>query len=161
MICIQCQAETNNPKFCSRSCAASYNGAVKPKRKLTTKYCKHCNNELKRDNHTDRRKVCDNCKPSIYDNKTIADVMYDVNKDAYNLIRTRARLILEKASPKICKVCGYSKHVEACHIKSISSFDKSTKILVVNDLTNLIYLCPNCHWEYDHDLLDLAPALGF
>lgn len=32
MICLQCGRETNNPKFCSKSCAASYNNPLYPKR---------------------------------------------------------------------------------------------------------------------------------
>jgi len=30
--CIQCSNDTTNPKFCSRSCAATYNNTVKPKK---------------------------------------------------------------------------------------------------------------------------------
>ena len=34
-ICFNCQKETINSKFCSRSCANSYNNKLKPKRHLT------------------------------------------------------------------------------------------------------------------------------
>ena len=57
--------------------------------------------------------------------------------------------------PKYCKNCGYDKHVEVCHIKSISEFDKTSLISEINSLDNLIYLCPNCHWEYDHKIISL------
>lgn len=56
--------------------------------------------------------------------------------------------------PTCCEVCGYDKHFELCHIKSVSSFDNNTPIKVVNNLNNLIALCPNCHWEFDHNLMD-------
>lgn len=51
---------------------------------------------------------------------------------------------------KYCNVCGYDKHYEVCHIKSIASFKSNTSVSIINDLTNLIALCPNCHWEHDN-----------
>jgi HNH endonuclease len=50
---------------------------------------------------------------------------------------------------RICK-CGYSKHVEICHIKEVKSFPDDAKIKEINDPSNLLYLCPNCHWEFDN-----------
>ena len=50
-----------------------------------------------------------------------------------------------------CELCCYDKHVEVCHIKPIGSFDGNTKISKINSYNNLILLCPNCHWEFDHD----------
>ena len=47
--------------------------------------------------------------------------------------------------PMICKICGYDKHVHVCHIKPIASFSQETKISTVNDISNLVILCPNCH----------------
>lgn len=54
-----------------------------------------------------------------------------------------------------CAVCGYKHHIEVCHIKSVSSFGNDELINVINDINNLIGLCPNCHWEYDHGILKL------
>lgn len=34
MNCLNCDKETTNPKFCNRSCAASFNNKLFPKRKL-------------------------------------------------------------------------------------------------------------------------------
>lgn len=64
----------------------------------------------------------------------------------------RAKFLKEKPETKSCEHCGYNKHYEVCHKKSISNFDKSTTISIVNDITNLIALCPNCHYEFDNDL---------
>jgi hypothetical protein len=55
----------------------------------------------------------------------------------------------------VCKNCGYDRHVEICHIRPINSFPEDTPVAVVNDLSNLVALCPNCHWEFDHGLLVL------
>ncbi|NDG25698.1 MAG: HNH endonuclease [Proteobacteria bacterium] len=48
------------------------------------------------------------------------------------------------------KLCIYDKHFEVAHIKPISEFSKDTLITIVNDPSNLIPLCPNCHWEFDN-----------
>ena len=56
-----------------------------------------------------------------------------------------------------CIICGYNKHVEIAHIKAVSDFDDSVKIKEINDISNLMALCPNHHWEYDHGLLEIHP----
>lgn len=53
--CYQCSEKTNNPKFCSKSCAAKYNNKI-PKRKKKLYFCCKCNREVKY-----RRKYCINC----------------------------------------------------------------------------------------------------
>ena len=59
---------------------------------------------------------------------------------------------------KICNVCGYNKHVEVAHLKPIHSFPKETLLETVNNISNLLYLCPNCHWEHDNGLLDATTS---
>jgi hypothetical protein len=54
-------------------------------------------------------------------------------------------------------VCGYSKHVAVCHIKPVHSFKDGTPAHKINSLSNLCYLCPNCHWSFDHDMLNTVP----
>jgi hypothetical protein len=49
-----------------------------------------------------------------------------------------------------CEKCGYNKHVELCHISSIASFPNSALLLEINGQGNIIFLCPNCHWELDN-----------
>jgi 5-methylcytosine-specific restriction endonuclease McrA len=73
------------------------------------------------------------------------------SRGRWHFIRINARKVLAESNiKKSCKVCGYSVHVEVCHIKSISSFTETDTISQVNSLENLVYLCPNHHWEYDH-----------
>jgi predicted HNH restriction endonuclease len=43
--------------------------------------------------------------------------------------------------------------VECCHIKGIGTFSKETLIGEINNIKNLVFLCPNCHWEFDKGLL--------
>ena len=54
-----------------------------------------------------------------------------------------------------CEICGYDKHVEVAHRKAVSDFDDDTTIRDINSIGNLIGLCPNHHWEYDHGILEL------
>ena len=65
-------------------------------------------------------------------------------------IRMLARSHFKDLLSKPCAKCGYDKHVELCHIKAISSFTPDAKVKDVNSYENLIQLCPNCHWEFDH-----------
>lgn len=52
-----------------------------------------------------------------------------------------------------CQHCSYDKHVELAHLKAVASFPKETKLKHINHPDNVLVLCRNCHWEYDHGLL--------
>ena len=69
---------------------------------------------------------------------------------AFSYIRYHAREVVAKDLLKVCAECGYDKHVELAHIKSISDFEDSDCINDINHLDNLKFLCPNCHWEFDN-----------
>ncbi len=45
--------------------------------------------------------------------------------------------------------CKHHGSVQVCHIKPISEFSKLSTIEEINDLSNLIGLCPNCHIDLD------------
>jgi predicted HNH restriction endonuclease len=150
--------KTNNNNFCSRSCSAAYNNTRYPRKKLkplaitVKKYssCKKCGKDL---NYKKRRMLCSICKNTNCENKTLAQVAYDKHhkSSCWALVRSRARAIM-KNKPQVCSKCGYDKHVEVAHIKSIQSFDLNVLVSEVNNESNLILLCPNCHWEYDHNI---------
>ena len=148
-ICKNCGKETENPKFCSRSCAAIANNTLYKKRKPKNK-CTECGKPV-----VSSRKHCKNCfKDSLssFDRLTIGEIKQN-NKSwqSNNNIRTRARKVaLNNTSVKSCAFCGYDKHVEVCHIKPVSEFPDDATVLEINALENLILLCPNCHWEFDH-----------
>ena len=149
-ICINCKNITKNPKFCSRSCAASYNNAIYPKRK---KYCKHCNARI-----YGYRTVCDECLPHRIDWSaiTLEQVKGKRSYQKNSRIRSLARQLYQKSEkPQYCINCGYDKYYEVCHIKAISNFSNTDKISEINNLNNLIALCPNCHWEFDKGILKI------
>ena len=87
-------------------------------------------------------------------NKIDLDKLHPSSKYVY--IRSYARSWFKHLTKLPCANCGYKKHVELCHIKAINSFSNDTMIGVVNSKENIIQLCPNCHWELDHGLLDLS-----
>lgn len=78
----------------------------------------------------------------------------------YQSYRSSIRKLAEKTyndsgKPLKCAICGYDKHVEIAHIKAVSDFKESALISEINNIDNLIALCPNHHWEYDNGLLTL------
>lgn len=153
--CIACRAETKNPKFCSRSCAAKINNSQFPRRAVTVVPCASCNIELVKPY---QRKYCITCtEQRTLANRSISEIM---NRRSYQIstqIREHARnLFRREVKINHCEICGYDKHYEVCHIKPIKDFDASVKLLEINDKRNLIALCPNCHWELDNGLLNLT-----
>lgn len=102
-----------------------------------------------------RQKSCQSCKNDLIREKwktvKIGDKIYNKHKYAkYAYIRYTAKAWLSGKRPEICQHCGYSKHVEVCHIKPIASFSADTTLDIVNHESNLLLLCPNCHWEFDN-----------
>lgn len=154
--CLVCDKETTNPKFCSSSCAAKYNNEKSPKRKLKIALCTKCGCEIKRKSWKDRRTLCDGCSRGVdWDNITLEQLSVKTNTQKYSRVRDHARKVFHEANPSAtCYLCGYSKHVEVCHIKPINTFSLDTKVSVINHKSNLIGLCRNHHWELDHNLLD-------
>ena len=154
MKCLNCGAETLNPKFCSTSCAARYNNRLFPKRKRQQFFCKTCGAEAKY-----RRSYCEACdptKPRDFSAVTIAEIRQRARYQANAWIRQLARRTYDASDqPKCCSRCGYSKHFEVCHVRPIQDFPDDTPMSVGNSLDNLAALCPNCHWELDHGLLSL------
>lgn len=150
--CNNCGKETTNPKYCSRSCSAVVNNKLSKKRKRT-KECKVCGTPILA-NYT----YCTSCyKNKITSNDiSLGDAIYTRHhrSSAYALVRSRARSIM-KSEPQVCRSCGYDKHVEVCHIKPIKDFNHDTMLSVINSVSNLVLLCPNCHWEFDNGLLKL------
>lgn len=147
--CIKCGMQTTNPKFCSRSCSASYTNSTAPKRKLQHQ-CKKCCSPI-----MSSRTYCKDCSWHGSD-ITLKEAIYTSchRSSAFALIRSRARVIGQKLGWVACQVCGYNKHIEICHRKQISEFPESTLLSEINDQQNLIALCRNHHWEFDHNQLD-------
>jgi len=151
--CLSCGEKTKNPKYCSSSCAAKINNGLFPKR--PKRKCLRCGTPT-----TSKTHYCQKClslnKIEEYSEKTIDDFQSTYARHKYQQIRNHAHRIAHHHNlTKNCPFCDYENHFHLCHIKDISKFPKDTKLKVVNDLKNLIFLCPNHHWDLDHDKLKL------
>ena len=125
--CLKCGCETDNPKFCSNSCAASYHNKRSPKRKKHVKLCAGCSKPM-----TGRNKYCTpECDPHRRDwsTVTLGKLQKEAKYQTSAVIRQLARRAWFSANtaPK-CEHCGYSNHVEVCHIKAIANFPKTALI---------------------------------
>lgn len=152
--CLTCGSDTGNPKFCSRSCAAKYTNQHFPRRKSSVYICLTCGTQT-----SNRRKYCDIHQPNArktYELTSIGEIRRQAKYQAHALVRRLARRTYKTSgSPNQCYICGYSTHVEICHIHAIQTFSDNVSITQINSQDNLVALCPNHHWEFDHGLLTL------
>lgn len=158
--CAYCEKETNNPKYCSRSCSAKANNK-NPKRKKTKKciickclinkrnsYCSDCYTKITHE----RSENLLNHTLEFYTNKEWLNNTHKSN--FYSHIRSMCHIQHKDKKKLPCYLCGYDKHVELCHIKPISSFSANSTVKEINAEDNVIQLCRNCHWEFDHGLIN-------
>ena len=151
-------------KFHNQSCAAIYNNAhriLKIKEKMDKRrLCPDCG-QIKID---DRSDVCQQCyrilngKLNSLGKLTKAEIFNKRTnyQSARSSIRAWAQEVYMKSDkPKCCHVCKYTLHFDVCHIKKVSEFPDDALISEINAIDNLIALCPNHHWEFDHNLLKL------
>ncbi len=154
MNCKECNEPTGNPKFCSRSCSATFNNRKHPKREPEGT-CASCGTSV-----PTRYTYCNPCwqdRLIDWDSLTIGEA----RKSGANHGRARyARRVLRKdyiasGRPMECLECGYSLHVDICHIKDCKDFPDKTPMSIVNSLDNVVALCKNHHWEFDNGHLSL------
>jgi len=170
--CQHCGIETANPKFCTRVCAVIYNNIKFPRRKKKPKSCTKCRNKFFSNRDGNSRYTCSLCRrpgsngygfteqsPGCWEPRTIGSVRaYFRNRGQYHrsgihaMIRSDARRLHRKPGDH-CSICGYDKHVEIAHRQPLSGFPDSALLSKINSLENILKLCPNCHWEFDHGLL--------
>ena len=151
----------NSHNFCSRSCAATYNNKLKPKRAdgkyvPVEKTCSNCNSTYIKDGRDGTNTCSRICWIEIgMKQRIMKNVIKRNDANKYDSIRQNARLYSKYFYPAKCMICDYDKHYEVCHIKDLKDFTREETIYEVNNKTNLIHLCPNCHWEFDHNQLDI------
>ena len=137
--------------FCSQSCAASFNNIGVRRHGYPENYY-NCQCGRQKDY---KAKFCLKCKKENTRKNLLKKIIGDIpKKNRVQILRNMARIFLEETQiKKSCKICGYNKHVDVCHIKPIKSFLESDLIGDVNNVKNLEYMCPNHHWEFDHGLI--------
>ena len=133
---------------------------------MVTKICQHCNCTFERKSYIAKlRNFCSaQCssasrmklrEPKEKRKGVLDCTLSEVTRDKkgasrYTAVRSNARLLYKDL--KVCEFCGYDKHVEVCHKKPIHGFSPETKICEINARENILILCPNCHWEFDHPI---------
>lgn len=160
--------EVKKKKFCDRSCAAKYNNSAFPKRNPTkVVLCKNCGKEVKltpRSNSVGgyiKREFCNECKHlNIGKSGKYSDLGTLTKGELKELFPTSWRSLISYNARCVylprgleepnCYLCDYDSHVDVCHIKAVSKFGASAKIEEINSPDNLVFLCPNHHWDMDH-----------
>lgn len=142
-------------KFCSHSCAASFNNRGICRNEKKIKLCE-CGNVK-----TGKAKKCIECIKNNLGNKTLQEIIggrkYTVT--LLHQIRSMARKILNQEKVKQCNLCNHNEFkdvLEVCHIKGIMKFSLDTKIKEINHIDNLIWLCPSHHRLFDKDLIKMV-----
>lgn len=168
MNCLTCDKYTTNLKYCTRSCAASMNNRLFPKRDPAKSIkCRRCK-KFYHPKDLEGSSSCKTCREDVVKNKekykrqTLGEFKKKYENTGvhrswwYSEIRQLAREI-NKHRQKICQIssCQYSLHVEYCHIIAISDFKDTTTLAEISQESNIAILCPNHHWELDNGLLSL------
>lgn len=153
-------------KFCCKTCSSKYANSFKKHIKIV-KNCTRCGQEFIKDKFY-CSKLCKSCKEKndnnneIIRNMTVQEYvdshMYSEYSNKHAGIRDLCRRWNKHLENKPCQNCGYSLHTEFCHIKEISK-NKSLKLKEINDPSNILILCKNCHWEFDHGYLNIDEML--
>lgn len=157
-------------RFCSRACGSANRGrqrklanAANPKPPKVPVTCRTCGST--RSLTANGRWRCPRCSRIVgpLGPRTKGELFASRKnwQSARSSIQTTARRAFLRANPHpTCDAlvrgspCGYAKHVEVAHRRDVSSFPDSALISEINDLTNLVGLCPLHHWEFDHQKLD-------
>lgn len=156
--------------FCSRKCGGKVTGHPPVDRK---RECLQCGEMFMRDNIKQKfcSTACRNAARIKPKRKKESKVSRGVDYNAITIeelralsippqhhakIRAHARKIYAEAGGDMfCYDCGYDLHVDVCHYVPVSMFTDDTPIAVMNDVSNLVALCRNCHWEFDNGYLEL------
>ena len=136
----------NKINYCSRSCSAKMNNKIRPKRKKEGA-CKGCSSLIHAGSTWCKECFIKKEKVRFVSNKTKGELTSKSSQlsNKYRQIRHNAAIVAKnhKLLESPCK-CGYSKHVQICHIKSIQSFPDDALVSEINHIDNLMALCPNC-----------------
>ena len=162
--CKNCHIETANKKFCSRSCSASVNNEGVQRNFPKERFCVKCKSSFYNSkSHISR--FCELClnerkSKKVNEFTTLMELSERARNAGvhrswwYTEVRTTNRR-WNNHLIKECRKCKYSLHVELCHIKPISDFPQTATLGEINHESNIVGLCRNHHWEFDHGHLVL------
>jgi len=176
VICKNCQKEFNKAPsqirkspnhFCSHSCAATYSNKGIQHNLPKERVCKVCQTSFFRSLHHSSIFLCPFCLPrygqnsrrAYYQSRTLGEYKDKLSVKGKHPswlnthVRNFCRQWNKDLRTKGCEICGYTKHVELCHIKPITSFSNECTLGEINSPQNLRVLCPNHYWELNHNAL--------
>lgn len=128
--------------YCSVKCAVSDNNKYRI-HKLQTRTCVECGTEFTKSKNARCAECLEKWKSKLMGCKKMNISKQDITSCARYVANKHGLLTA-------CAVCGYSFHVDACHIKAVGKFSQDALINEINAIKNLIGLCRNHHWEFDH-----------
>jgi hypothetical protein len=73
------------------------------------------------------------------------------------LVKHANKVFDESGQERKCRICGYSL-VDICHIVDVSYFTEDTLISEINNLRNLVTLCPTHHREFDKKVITIEDS---
>lgn len=132
MKCLNCGKETKNPKFCNKSCSATYNNKLR----TPERFCKNCNKKLV---EWHKKLFCNRkCYGEFKHKITVENYKKGIVKHHPNF---RKWLIKERGAK--CEKCGWSE---------INPYSQTIPIVLNHidgnsnnwSFDNLELLCPNC-----------------
>lgn len=159
MLCINCNKETKNNKFCSRHCSATTNNKLYPKRKplpteLKRKYvpkirilkpkplCLYCRNSIQNTQRTFCNKKCYRQYEFLERVRVVESSGFVYSDTKFNTSASFAKRYLRYKYGDVCSICKIS-----------SCWNNQPLTLILdhingqsNDwsITNLRLVCPNC-----------------
>jgi hypothetical protein len=133
--------------FCNRTCKTSYSNHI---RALHNQY-KRSSDRLPLDIYLNTISVSNKTKRDLFSTRTNwQSARSAIQKHARNIYLTSA------THTHCCRIgCMYEAHIDVAHIKPVSEFSDDSLISNINDKFNLMGLCKNHHWEFDHNLITL------
>ncbi len=170
--CLNCKKEfyrapsTIEPSgniFCSQSCSATWNNTGKQKNPSKERICSKCKAIFFRFNDH-KSSFCVNCKGEgviALSTRTLKECQSQPSLVGKHpswknvLVRSHNQTFNSRLKKLPCQLCGYDKHTELAHIKPISAFSEDDKLGEINSSDNILVLCRNHHWEFDHGHLSL------
>ena len=146
-------SEVKKKKFCNHSCSSSYSNQKRFKTKKN-RACRECGGVI----HRHAKLLCRKC----IDNKFLQTTKGELKsrRNSYqsfrSSVRNHAQKVFEESGQRAeCIVCSYTQHIDVAHIRAVSDFPDEATFKEINSLDNLVALCPNHHWEFDHGVLKL------
>lgn len=157
--CLCCNQETDNPKYCSRSCANRANDKLFPRLKMNPQgKCKICSCPIRA-----YLVYCRECK----ENKKKLARKQKAAKNSAKVVQWRrnAKQKLVELRGGKCEICGYCKCLRALQFhhknpaeKKFALSQANTKrfALMLAEVEKCILLCANCHAEIEDEKYKLG-----